>query len=75
LSPCGVKVGTAIGGIFLLHYLSLHSARPLTGILLRGARTFLQTSSCDDIQRLPSELPSRIIGGVSHTTACHQHQL
>ena len=36
------KSGRVIGGIFLLHFPSPHGARPLTGILLYGARTFLQ---------------------------------
>lgn len=36
------KSERVIGGIFLLHFPSLHSARPLAGILLYGARTFLQ---------------------------------
>ena len=35
-----------LGGIFLLHCLSPHGARPLAGILLYGARTFLQTMFC-----------------------------
>ena len=46
LPSCGVKVGAAIGGIFLLHCLSPHGARPLAGILLYGARTFLDTLPC-----------------------------
>lgn len=32
--------------MFLLHCPSLHSARPLAGILLYGARTFLDTLPC-----------------------------
>jgi len=39
---------------FLLRFPSPHGARPLAGILLYGARTFLHANHA---QRLPSELP------------------
>lgn len=44
ISPLPVLAN--LGGIFLLHCLSPHGARPLAGILLYGARTFLQTMFC-----------------------------
>ncbi len=44
ISPLPVLAN--LGGIFLLHCLSPHGARPLAGILLYGARTFLQTMIC-----------------------------
>ena|GEM_PF-2316141 len=39
---------------FLLHFPSPHGVRPLAGILLYGARTFLRTTHA---RRLPGELP------------------
>jgi len=40
--------------------LATYSARPLAGILLYGARTFLDAS--ENAPRLPGELPGAIIG-------------
>ena len=49
---------------FLLHFPSPHGARPLAGILLCGARTFLPaTGSHPYAQRLPDRLPVLIIPG------------
>jgi hypothetical protein len=45
----------------LLHFPSPHGARPLAGILLCGARTFLHAQR--GAQRLPGGLPGRIIRG------------
>jgi hypothetical protein len=61
-SPHKLRVAN-VGGFFLLHFPSPYNARPLAGILLYGARTFLQPTACAANQRLSGELPAGIVRG------------
>ena len=59
ISPLPVPANGSSAVCFLFHFPSPHGARPLAGILLCGARTFLCTNLL--AQRLPGQLHPAIV--------------